>query len=221
MRIFSTIGGALSSLLLLPSGVPATKVACVGDSITAGVGSSGIATRYPSVLQNYLGDTYEVANFGVSGSTMMRSGDRPYWNEGAFTNAQNFEADIVLLMLGTNDAKDFQWNAEQYEGDYRDMLRQFGDATVYAMIPVPLYAPVFGMNMTTINEVLPELVPFIAASEQVQAIDQFEALGGAELSCQECMYDYNQPGASNDGCHPTDIGMERIARAASEVLLSV
>ena len=49
------------------------RVACVGDSITFG---AGVAQRevncYPVVLNKLLGDKYQVKNFGVSGSTLLK-----------------------------------------------------------------------------------------------------------------------------------------------------
>ena len=58
------------------------KIACVGDSITAGWGNSSANMSYPSMLRSMLDeDTFEIVNFGFSGRTMMRKGDQPYWNE--------------------------------------------------------------------------------------------------------------------------------------------
>ena len=58
-----------------------THVACVGDSITAGVGSSASNRTYPAVLQTMLGAGVQVRNFGNSGSTMLSVGDKPYQNQ--------------------------------------------------------------------------------------------------------------------------------------------
>src|SRR5436309_1389605 len=53
-----------------------TKVACVGDSITAGAGINDPAhNAYPAQLQKLLGDGYLVKNFGVSGRTLLKHGD--------------------------------------------------------------------------------------------------------------------------------------------------
>ncbi len=57
----------------------AIKVATVGDSITAGVCSSGGPHTYPSQLQDLLGDGYAVTNLGACGSTMLKHGNSPYW----------------------------------------------------------------------------------------------------------------------------------------------
>ena len=86
------------------------RIITVGDSITEGVCSSNQKTKsYPSKLRDLLNDTnkYEVINLGISGRTMMKSGDFSYWEEQAYLDALNSEADIVILMLGTNDSKSF------------------------------------------------------------------------------------------------------------------
>ncbi|HSV13091.1 MAG TPA: GDSL-type esterase/lipase family protein, partial [Tepidisphaeraceae bacterium] len=83
-----------------------TKVACVGDSITYG---SRIEDRahdsYPAQLGRMLGDQYNVRNFGVSGATLLKKGDRPYNKTKEYQPALDFAADIVVIMLGTNDSK--------------------------------------------------------------------------------------------------------------------
>eukprot|EP00037_Helgoeca_nana_P013692 m.126284 g.126284 ORF g.126284 m.126284 type:complete len:253 (-) comp22180_c0_seq3:551-1309(-) len=96
------------------SDVTKINVACVGDSITAGAHSRGGNTTYPGQLQIMLDtkypDKYCVQNLGVSGTTMQKKpfGDSPWWATCAFTawttNAKLW--DIVIIMLGTNDAKD-------------------------------------------------------------------------------------------------------------------
>lgn len=61
------------------------RVACVGNSITVGHGlKDSNLDSYPSQLGMLLGDDYDVRNFGVSGYTMLKKGDRPYWNTAQF-----------------------------------------------------------------------------------------------------------------------------------------
>ena len=67
----------------------ATKVACVGDSITVGVGGTP-AGSYPTRLGQRLGTTYEVRNFGVSGTTLLKRGNLPYWNSQLFAASDAF-----------------------------------------------------------------------------------------------------------------------------------
>jgi len=87
------------------------KIACIGDSITAGVCSSGGNHPYPQQLQILLDNTYgqgkySVTNLGACGSTMLKKANSPYWERSQFTALTAGKWDIVTIMLGTNDAKD-------------------------------------------------------------------------------------------------------------------
>ena len=93
------------------------NVACVGDSITAGAHAGGRPHAYPEQLQAMLdapgaptAGRYCVWNGGESGSTAQRAphGDSPYWQRGSFATLTAFARgwDVIVLMLGTNDAKD-------------------------------------------------------------------------------------------------------------------
>lgn len=96
------------------------KVACVGDSLTEGYTSSGGlkgSTAYPAILQNLLGDAYEVGNFGKTSFTLMKGTDRSYWNCAEYQNSKAYDADVVIIMLGTNDSKAKYWNEEQFKKD--------------------------------------------------------------------------------------------------------
>jgi len=102
LLIASLVAGAAPS---------AIKVACIGDSITYGVGAieeGHPGATYPAVLQTLLGGSYEVGNFGASGSTLLRRGSLgngaadAYVNREQFVPSRAFGADILLIMLGTN-----------------------------------------------------------------------------------------------------------------------
>ncbi len=71
------------------------RVACVGDSITAGVGAAG-GQAYPVQLGRMLGSKWEVRNFGVSGCTLLNRGDSPYQKQGAFKALTGKEAPAVV-----------------------------------------------------------------------------------------------------------------------------
>ena len=67
------------------------KVACVGNSITYGYTLPNPATdSYPSQLQQLLGETYEVGNFGKSGATLLNKGHRPYMQQEEFKIFKEF-----------------------------------------------------------------------------------------------------------------------------------
>lgn len=97
----------LCSITLLSAKI---KVACVGDSITFGAGVADRAKNcYPAQLAALLGDDYEVKNFGVSGATMLQNGDKPYVKTKAYQPSLDFEPNIVIIKLGTNDSKPGNW----------------------------------------------------------------------------------------------------------------
>ena len=81
------------------------RVACVGDSITMGVGTTNPALQsYPAQLQELLGPSWAVTNFGVGGRTMLRKVD-PF----SFGRALKSNPDLVVIMLGVNDSKTNSW----------------------------------------------------------------------------------------------------------------
>jgi lysophospholipase L1-like esterase len=108
-----TVEEAANDLQCAPRRGPkdAIKIACVGDSITAGVHSSGGDHPYPNQLQLLLdaahgAEAYTVTNLGACGSTMLQNGDSPFWKRPQYDALTRGTWDIVTIMLGTNDAKD-------------------------------------------------------------------------------------------------------------------
>ena len=118
---------ATTALLCAQAYAKKIRVACVGNSITYG---AFIDNRdkwsYPAQLQAYLGDDYEVRNFGVNGATMLRKGDNPYYKTNEYRQAQEFQPDIVLIKLGTNDSKGQNWQyKDEFLNDYQTLIDAF------------------------------------------------------------------------------------------------
>jgi lysophospholipase L1-like esterase len=123
----------------------AIRIGMIGDSITAGVCSSGGNHPYPQQLQILLDQAYgegvySVTNMGACGSTMLKGGDSPFWKRRQYTTLTSNKWDIITIMLGTNDAKDpgshgpDNWHHDcsddkgahtagcQFASDYKDMI---------------------------------------------------------------------------------------------------
>ena len=103
------------------------KIACVGNSITYG---SGVVNReknaYPAQLQQLLGDSYTVKNYGVSGRTLLKKGDYPYLETNKYKEALNFIPDIVFIKLGTNDSKSHnRIHLDEFESNYNELINSF------------------------------------------------------------------------------------------------
>ncbi len=113
---------ALIVVLALVAAVAAqsnpVRVTCIGDSITEG-GACNLSYSYVNVLQEMLGSGFAVTNAGVSAKTMLKQGqcngggDCSYWNTATWPKALASTPDIVTIMLGTNDAKVFNWEGVQ------------------------------------------------------------------------------------------------------------
>ncbi len=186
------------------------KVACVGNSITYG---SGINNRdkmsYPAQLQAWLGARYEVRNFGVSGATMLRKGDKPYWNEPDYKAVLQFSPDIIIVKLGTNDSKPQNWKyAAEFEKDYTDMIMTFKSLAskprILLALPVPVFGDKWGITDSIVRDRIIPIIRNISKETKTQYIDLYTEL---------LPYKWTFP----DEIHPNSIGasimVEKIYRA--------
>lgn len=186
------------------------KVAAVGDSITVGVGvgSENFDTlSYPAQLQTLLGNRYQVANYGMSGRTLLDTSDQPYVYENAYQESMLYGPDIVLIMLGTNDSKSKFWNAVEYKKQLIAFVNTYksqpNDPIVFLMTPPSVYDSSNGINEDSVNEttITNEVVPIVklvASTTNTPLIDIY----GATLG---------RPGLFSDGVHPDSAGYRLIA----------
>ncbi len=103
------------------------RITCVGDSLT--YGSGVLKTRevdaYPSQLQSKLGTSYAVSNYGLRNSTASALGELPYLTSEEYKESLESKPDIVLLMLGTNDSKTYNWSAKDYEAGLKRLVESY------------------------------------------------------------------------------------------------
>lgn len=175
MRVLPGIG--LSGWLLASAAAAQMRVACVGDSITEGYGLATPATdAYPAQLQASLGTAYDVRNFGVSGTTARKQGDKPYWNEAAYTQSTTFAPNVVLIMLGTNDAKPQNWDATAFRTDYTALVQHYHELGARVLIATPpkvFGAGAFDISPSTVADTLVPLVRELAPQVDAELVDIF------------------------------------------------
>lgn len=199
----------VAALAILSSGLSsvfAINVACVGDSITAGYGLSDPGTQsYPAQLQVILGSGYTVGNFGRSGATALKRSDNTYWNSSQYRASINSSPDIVVIMLGTNDSKSWNWNAANFDSDYRALIAKYqglrSHPRVYICLIPPVYVPnAFGTTFdpSFIQNTVVPAISTIATEAGVTLIDNNTPL-------------LNHPELFNDGVHPNTQGAGVIA----------
>jgi len=184
----------------------AIRVACIGDSITHGSG-------YPSQLQTLLGSTYKVANFGVNGAGASDESSKPYMQQPDFPRAENFDPDIVIIMLGTNDAKvNNTQDLSHFQESYEEIVRQFealpGDQQVFVVDPPPILNNSLSLsNDTLVQDVIPQINQ-VASDLNLPTVNVYSILS-------------NHTEVFGDGVHPNSEGGTIIAAQIYQALTSM
>ncbi|MBN2166551.1 MAG: sialate O-acetylesterase [Marinilabiliaceae bacterium] len=188
------------------------KVACIGNSITEGYGLKE-TEKYPHKLQIKLGNNYEVKNFGVSGRTLLKKGDRPYWKEQKYIDALNFNPDIVIIKLGTNDTKPQNWHfSSELFDNYMDLVKSFkklpSTPKIYICYPIPAFNNKWGINDSLIvNGVIPSINKVLKKNNRTKLIDLYYPL----LGKNEIVF---------DGIHPNSNGTSLITQIIYNALIN-
>lgn len=184
------------------------RVACVGDSITWGF---TIVNRrknsYPSVLQGLLEADYEVRNFGYNDASARFDADTPYVSKKAYRDSLEWNPDIVLLMLGSNDTKRRNWDPDIFRRDYSKMVESYLALTssprVILIAPIrifqPLNIPVLGLYSETMESGVRPAIREIAAAKGLELVD----LADLFTDSKNLM----------DGVHPQATGARMLAEA--------
>jgi lysophospholipase L1-like esterase len=142
------------------------KIACIGDSITEGLKLSDPSTQsYPAQLSAKLQNENkgEAINFGRSGATALKNGNRPYIYTSQYTQSLSYEANTVILMLGTNDVKNINWGSkDNFIDDYTSLINQYKrlptSPKIYICLPPPVFGNIQGITNQRIEN---ELIPYI------------------------------------------------------------
>jgi lysophospholipase L1-like esterase len=223
--------GCISALMAFSATANAAdkiRVACMGNSITAGF------YNYPTPLGVLLGDDYDVRSFGKGGSGVFIE-DRFAFDgnyDGVYVRTQEcadalaFNPNIVTIKLGTNDVGEFFfceknfWYVdcskkilrdgvrERFKADYMTLINMVkklpANPRIILCYPVRLYPKgMFGQGAAMDEVIRTEqraIVNEIAAEQGFEVIDLWEPTKDMEE---------NFP----DGCHPNHQGSYTIAKA--------
>ncbi len=207
------------------------KVACIGDSITFGMGIGSLAHKYPQILGEMLGEKFEVKNFGNSGKT---AGDYPgekqrrrwYGDNAEFEQAIDYQADIYICNLGINDTGAW-WDPALFEEGYQTIVKEMKGRrnptfAVWAKLGPDYRGPVGKKafpgnifdgysynkidNKSSVNRPAAEkIIQTLAKKEKLHQLDAYTALS-------------NHPEWYKDGLHPNEDGARKIAELTYEWL---
>ena len=186
------------------------KVACVGDSITYGHGIKDWSkNNYPVLLQNELSENYHVQSFGISGRCVQDNTDQPYTALDFYTQSKDYDADIVVFMMGSNDSKPENWfGAEAFKNSLCSLLDSYGDAEIILCTP----ATCFFMEKHTGTTTSHDLQPAVAA-ETAQIVRDVAAECDYILVDIHALTGKNPQWFETDGVHPNNDGAAAIADA--------
>jgi lysophospholipase L1-like esterase len=181
------------------------RIACVGDSITEGSG-------YTVKLQAMLGAGYVVGNFGVSGSTVMLNSDKPYMNQSAFQKAKLFQPSIVVVMLGTNDAReDVTELVEKFRVDYKRLIEAYQtlecDPEIWLVKPPPIFENNLALSNANLEQHVIPCIDQVANELSLPTID-------INLLLSE------HPEYFGDGVHPNSDAAYLIAGEISRAIVA-
>lgn len=180
------------------------RVAFVGDSITE-------LTEYPYYASELLGSNYVVRNFGVCGSKVLLNSDNPYLYSPAFNAIIKFQPNIVIIMLGTNDA---DLSLEQQRGnfinDYLTLIQRFealeSKPQIWVVQPPPIFNDLLGLSVAAFEgEILP-CFEKVANRTNLPVIDVHSVL--------------STPAYFVDGVHPNFSGAKIIADMVFNAIIS-
>lgn len=193
-------------------------VACVGDSITEGwASSSNQYCSWPSVLQRILWKDYIIVNYGVSGKTMREDLNDAYIKTDAYTRLKNEaqNADITLIMLGTNDSnRDQNWNDESTakfnEGceNLVSMIEERRPDMTYFIMDCPVYSGNENYGSATVRGLQKKLVTSLA--DKGYDMHYFDMYSYTSKKITLALFD--------DGLHPNDKGYVKMAEGVCELL---
>ena len=195
---------ALSGCLEKTGGLKPLRVVCLGDSITYGHKLADPEREsYPAQLARLSHGQWNVLNSGVNGATVLNKGDIPITTQKAYERAINFQPDVVVLMLGTNDTKNTNWQyVDEFVGDYMGIVKTFRDLpssphVISCSVPPISGAYPNGINTKRAKEVN-ELVKKAVIASKVDSLNIYTPmLQGNSLFI--------------DGIHPNVQGAQTIA----------
>ena len=184
------------------------KVACIGDSITWGFTLlNPWKQSYPALLQEKLGPGYQVRNYGYNDASARFDADTPYVSKRVYRDSLEWNPDIVLLMLGTNDTKTRNWDPDVFRRDYSKIVETYlalpSHPRVVLIAPIQAFLimgmPILGVRPDNLEEGVRPAIREIAKETGLELID-LKDLFTDNTYCR-------------DGVHPQRTGAQMLAEA--------
>jgi acyl-CoA thioesterase I len=186
-----------------------SRIACMGDSITNN-------TNYPQDLQALLGSNSTVGNFGYSGAAVNFYSDRAYYFSDSYKDARAFQPNIVIIMLGTNDARtNLNDEIVNFKINYEYMIQHMINGTrpfisqpqIFLVIPPPVFQNNLNLTISIYTEQIIPKIRQVANDFGLPIIDVYTPM-------------VNHPEYFLDGVHPNVQGAKIIAETIYQSIKS-
>ena len=197
-------------------------MACLGDSITAGVRYSDAKLNYPDQLQQILGDQYKVRNFGIGGATLIKTGRPNVWQN--LDEVMKFQPHIVVVSLGTNDTvsgKRENWeNINRFETDYTELVSKLKNMPtspqIFIATPTAIVLETPGLSedrLTNLTERKPRLQELCQRIRTIAR--EIKLIDVTLLELNHVLANHPELLTEKDGVHPNDKGYLAIAQTVA------
>ena len=124
------------------------RLACAGDSNT----NKG----YPAILESVLGEGWTADAYAAGAATVLDGTLRPYRRTDEYRSLLSSSPDVVIIMLGTNDARPLYWDeigerdtdfegtpSQEFKRGYLDLIRELrgldSAPEIFVATPPPIY----------------------------------------------------------------------------------
>ena len=180
------------------------KVACVGDSLTYGTTLLNRKIEsYPARLAKLLGKNYDVLNLGFAGYALNRHSAKCYLNLPALSLLDQYSPDNVIMLLGTNDARQKNFTTEvDFTNAYRALLNSINNLKskpqLIAMTSPMAFTDTNLSNFDFSHENLSKIVKIqraILSEYQIPYIDLYNITQEKTSLYSEDMLHFNSKGA--------------------------
>lgn len=184
------------------------SVVLLGDSITQGVTSEPSGPPFAARLRDSLGEDFEVINIGCNGASSrdwLPTSEIPVCGYAAMV-APNLPADLVVILLGTNDAIGHLEPAPLSAAEFRTALNELiaqllQDGAEQVMLATP--PPNFALPI-----VMPTLVAYAAEIREICSAEADRVRCGPDLLRLLELADFE-----TGNLHPNASGHAKIADA--------
>jgi len=150
------------------------QVLCIGDSITAG--------GYPRYLEFKFHGFVDVKDFGVKGTAVVPGSFPAYGRLPRLAvRLRNMPPDVIIVMLGTNDAHRATWHEDNFVQEYvkllRDLVGPDPGRLILVGVPPRVKANGWGVDVDIMEEELPRAVHQAAAAFGLPVFDPRPTFG--------------------------------------------